>query len=233
MAEERPTTPEKQLLDLIEDPKEQDLSQKKIKRGSLGLFSFAAFKGRLSFLLESLRSGSFFKKAFFDIKGINKVLKICVALLLVYLVGNFGMSIVRLKEIPDFATKSPKSSTEMPVVGITNKKISDYLEGPRSRNIFKFADAPREEIREEDDEIEEVAPPEEETLSEAELLAEQLGLVGIGWSDNPDVMIENVTTKKIYFLKRGERIDGLIKVEAIFQERVILTYDNGKEMELR
>ena len=58
MAQERPSTPEKQLLNLIEDPKEQDLSQKKIKRSSFSLFSLAALRGRFSFLLESIRSGA-------------------------------------------------------------------------------------------------------------------------------------------------------------------------------
>jgi len=73
----------------------------------------------------------------------------------------------------------------------------------------------------------------EETLSKAELLSQQLGLVGIGWSDNPDVMLKNADTGKMYFLKRGERIEGLIKVEAVFQHKVLLTYDDGKELELR
>jgi hypothetical protein len=89
-------------------------------------------------------------------------------------------------------------------------------------------------VEEKESEAEEEVPaPAAEALSEAQILAQQLGLVGIGWSDDPDVMVENTETKKIYFLKRGERIDGLIKVEAIFEDKVILTYDNGKEMELR
>lgn len=231
MAQERPSTPEKQLLDLIEDPKEQDLGQKKIKRSSFSLVSLAALKGRLSFLLESIRSGSFLKRAFLSIKGINKVLKICTALLFLYLIGNSTMSIIRLNEIPEFVTKNPRLSTGTSKAGFSTKNISDYLEGPRARNIFRFGDIQEEE--QEEEELAEVAPPEEEALSKAELLSQQLNLVGIGWSDNPDVMLKNVDTGKMYFLKRGERIGGLIKVEAIFQDKVILTYDDGKELELR
>lgn len=232
MAQERPSTPEKQLLDLIEDPKEQDLNQKKIKRGSFSLFSFAALKGRFSFLLDSIRSGSFLKSTFLDIKGLNKVLKICIGLLFFYLIGNFAMSMVRLKEIPEFVSKSLRPSSEIPATVLSSKRISDYLEGPRSRNIFRFGDFPEEE-EEQEEAISEVAPPEEETYTQAELLVQNLSLVGIGWSDNPDVMIKNVETNKTFFLKNGQRIDGLIKVEAIFEDRVILTYDDGKEMELR
>jgi len=231
MEQERPSTPEKQLLNLIEDPKEQDLSQKKIKRKSFSLFSLAALKGRLSFLVESIRSGSFFTKAFLNIRGLNRVLKGCVALLFLYLIVNFTMSVIGLKEIPEFVTRGSKSSSEIPATILSGRRISDYLEGPRSRNIFKFGDSQEEEKKEEV--IEEVAPPTEEVLSRGEVLAQNLTLVGIGWSKNPDVMISNVETGKVYFLKRGQRIDGLIKVDAIFENSVILTYDDGKELELR
>ena len=92
MEQEKPSTPEKQLLDLIENPKEQDLNKKKIKRSSLNLFSFAALRGRFSFLLESIRSGSFLRKNFYDIKGFNRMLRICIVLLVIYVIVNFTMS---------------------------------------------------------------------------------------------------------------------------------------------
>lgn len=231
MAQERPTTPEKQLLDLIEDPKEQDVSQKKIKRKSFSMLSFSALRGRLSFLQESLQSGTLFKNALPDIKGLNKMLKICIALLVLYLVVNFIVSINKLKKVPEFVAESSRSSRDIPMVELSSRKIAQYLEGPRSRNIFKFGDFGFVETVEEGDGEEVVAPVIE--VSKAEIFAKQLGLVGISWSNDPDVMIENVETKKIYFLKRGQRIDNLIKVEAVFEDRVILTYDNGKEIELR
>lgn len=230
MVQERPSTPEKQLLKLIEDPGSRDLSHTKIKRASSSLFSLAALRGRLSFWQESIRSGSFFKKTFFDIKGINRVLRVCVIVLFFYTAGHFTFSMIRLREIPEFAAKRSRAAAKISADETSDKKISYYLEGPRSRDIFKFGDFSRED---EEELKEEVAAPVEETISPAETLARQLGLVGIGWSEDPDVMVENVETKKIYFLKRGQRIDNLIRVEAIFQDRVILTYDNGKEMELR
>jgi hypothetical protein len=233
MAQERSTTPEKQLLDLIEDPRGQDVVQKKIKRRSFNLFSLSALRGRISFLVEAAQSGALFKKTLPDIKGLNKALKICVILLAIYLAGNFIMSLSRIKQIPAFGDQGARAAREIPLVGVSGKKISYYLEGPRSRDIFKFGDfgVPQENAEAKTDEV--AAPAAETALSQAELLAQQLGLVGIGWSDDPDVMVENVESKKIYFLKRGQKIDGLIKVEAIFEDKVILTYDNGKEMELR
>jgi hypothetical protein len=236
MAQERPTTPEKQLLNLIEDPKEKDLSQKKIKRKTFNLVSFAALRARISFFQEDVFSGAFLKKAFLDIKGLNRVLRICILLLFLYVVGNFSMSVARLAEPPKFVVKNSRPPVEVLSQETTDKKLAFYLEGPRSRNIFKFGDSARQEEKPpvvKEEEQAEVAPPVDVPLSNAETLARQLGLVGIGWSDDPDVMVENIETKKMYFLKRGQKIDNLIKIEAIFQDKVILTYDNGKEMELR
>jgi len=233
MEQERPSTPEKQLLNLIEDPKEQDLSQKKIKRGSFSLFSFSALRGRLSFFLKGIRSGSLIKEAFFNIKGLNKILRFASVLLFVYLIANFSMSYSNMSKVPDFISKSTRPSKEITMADFSPKLISDYLEGPRVRNIFRFNDSQLEVKEEAKEGHDEVAPPVEKSLSNAELLAQNLGLVGIGWSKNPDVMLENIESKKMYFLKRGDRIDGLIKVEAIFQDKVILTYGDGKELELR
>ncbi|MBN1870577.1 MAG: hypothetical protein JW847_08390 [Candidatus Omnitrophica bacterium] len=232
MAQERPTTPEKQLLDLIEDPKQQGVAQKKTKRKSFNLLSLSAFRGRVSFIRESIRSGAFFKNTLMDIRELNKLLKVFIALLLAYLIGNFIVSFDRLQKTPEFVMKSSRPNKEISLSELASKNISYYLEGPRSRNIFKFGDFGVQEAQENEGEFE-VASPTEEALSQSEILAQRLGLVGIGWSDDPDVMVENVETKKIYFLKRGEKIDGLIKVEAVFEDRVILSYDNGKEMELR
>ncbi|HQP10599.1 MAG TPA: hypothetical protein PKV41_04375, partial [Candidatus Omnitrophota bacterium] len=187
---------------------------------------------RLSFLLERARSGPIFKKALPDIKGLNKILKVCILALAVYLVGNFLMSLSRIKKIPEFGDKNSRAAKEIPLAGLSSKKVNYYLDGPRGRDIFKFGDFGA--IAEKGaDETDEVTAPVVETLSQSEILAQQLGLVGIGWSDDPDVMVENTETKKIYFLKRGQKIEGRIKVEAIFEDKVVLTYDNGKEMELR
>ena len=179
---------------------------------------------------ENLSSGTF-KKFLLDLKGLNRALKLCIAILIVYLVGYFTMSVSRLKEVPEFESKNSRGSAEFRTSGTLANNVAHYLEGPRGRNIFKFGDVTEEAVKE--IVSEEVAPPVEEKESPAETLSNQLGLVGIGWSDDPDVMVENVDTKKMYFLKKGQRIDGLIKVEAIFEDKVILTYDNGKEMELR
>lgn len=57
-----------------------------------------------------------------------------------------------------------------------------------------------------------------------------LQLVGIYFSNEPEVIIEDKTEKKTYFLKQGGNIKG-IKVKSILQDRVILE-SNGVEWEL-
>jgi hypothetical protein len=55
--------------------------------------------------------------------------------------------------------------------------------------------------------------------------------VGISWSDDPDVMIEDTKTQRTFFLKKGQMIDD-IKLEAVFKDKVILNY-LGEEIELK
>jgi len=57
-----------------------------------------------------------------------------------------------------------------------------------------------------------------------------LQLVGIYFSEEPEVIIEDKTEKKTYFLKEGDNIKG-IKVKSIRQDRVILESD-GMDWEL-
>jgi type II secretory pathway component PulC len=61
---------------------------------------------------------------------------------------------------------------------------------------------------------------------------QKLRLAGIAWSDNPDAMIENIETNETYFLKQDDLINGKLKIEAIFRNKVILSYQ-GDQAELQ
>jgi hypothetical protein len=60
-------------------------------------------------------------------------------------------------------------------------------------------------------------------------MVKDLNLVGIYWGERPEVMIEDTSAKKCYFLKQGDEIKGM-KIQQILKDRVILEYQ-GKEME--
>ena len=139
MAQERPTTPEKQLLELIEDPKTQGFGSRGIKHKGGSLFSLVALKGRLSFFRERLSSGFSFSSTTFDVKVINNILQLCIVFLAIYLGVNLVISIMNLTKIPELS-QDAAASIELgsPQDISLLKKSSYYLEKVRSRDIFKF-----------------------------------------------------------------------------------------------
>ena len=223
MASEREPTPEKQLLNLIEKPKPSNIQQAIIRRKGFSLFSFGALKGRFSFFKKKTKDVLADKREPFDIKGINGILRFCVFILAVYFVTSFITSALNLEKEPALALK-----TKVFEQGITArtpsllKKMSYYLEKVRARDIFN----PLAKTTELDE-----AGGQGRSISKIAKAAKDLKLVGISWSDDPDVMLEDAKLKKVHFLKKGEMI-GNIKIEAIFKDRVVLSCE-GEELVLR
>lgn len=227
---ERSSTPEKQLLNLIEDPKAAAATQEKIKRRTFSLFSLDALRGRVSFFSGRLKTAFTPKKFSLEIKNVNRILLVAIFFLSVALVLTIMRSVDKLNKIPDFGLGTARPASDSLTSEDNVKKLMSYLDKVRARDIFRFGGIikiqPLELVEEEPEPVTEAAP------SPAEELLNNLRLVGIGWTEEPDVMVENTFTKKVYFLKRGDWIDGRIQVNAIFEDRVIVSFD-GKEAELR
>lgn len=223
MAQEGPLTPEKQLLRLIEKPeKGAGVETQKIKHHSLGLFSLRAWMGRFSFFKESI--GKWFRGegvCQFDVRAVNKILILSIFALLIYLISDVSLSLVNLEKGLDLDIEVKKSAeAARPPEASLLKAATFYLEQVRQKNIFEMGKAKKEDT-------EEAKTPSEESLH----AAQNLRLVGISWSDDPDVMIEDTNVPRTYFVKRGEMI-GDFKVQAIFKNKVILTRE-GEEIELK
>jgi hypothetical protein len=221
MAQEKPVTPEKQLLKLIEEPgPKSSLGAAVIKHHTLSLFSFEALKGRFAFLKSKFKA-DFREKGFYglDIKLINMILGLCVFILAVYFVTNLLFSIVHSREALNLELEIDKNAKSLvSQVSSLLKAGTYYLEKARERNIFKIG------MKGTDN--------KSKTLSLRVTEATQnLKLVGISWSDDPDVMIEDTKTQRTFFLKKGQMIDD-IKLEAVFKDKVILNY-LGEEIELK
>lgn len=78
------------------------------------------------------------------------------------------------------------------------------------------------------------APPKSEANGSSADIAEKISnlkLVGVIWSNNPQVMIEDVKGNRTYLLSIGEEM-GEIKVKKIFMDKVVLEIE-GQEEELR
>lgn len=230
MAQERPLTPEKQLLNLIEAPRAKDVAALKaqaVRHRNLSLISLSAWLGRFLFLKDWFKKHlSLSGKKQLDIKLINNLLGLSAAILAVCAVGNFTGSVLRLRKMP-FERPEFKGigKADMFLEGsLLKNTVSYYLEQIRQRDIFRMGpekgegDAP---------EPPEPAGPSGEIIE----ATGHLKLVGISWSGDPDAMVEDTKALKTFFVKRGQMI-GDVRVQAIFKDKVILQY-RGEEVELR
>lgn len=226
MAQETPLTPEKQLLKLIEKPMSQNsLHAAAIKYQGLSLLSLGALKGRFAFLRNRFRLD--FKSVGtqqLDVRTLNQLLKFCVFSLALYLAISVSLSIGQLRRDINLKPKIGKAQEvgSLPI-GSVLKSLSYYLEKSRERDIFRIG------IKKSALDSGLMPKGPSQRIIEA---TQDLRLVGISWSSDPDAMIEDTKTKRTYFLKKGQTMDREIKVQAIFKDKVVLSY-GGEEVDLR
>jgi len=225
MAPERPLTPEKQLLRLIEEPKARSapkIEAQAIKYHSQSLFSFGAWLGRISFLKDRFRDLTSAEKSHFDIvKVINGSLGAVIVILLSYFVSSFSMALINQKktsslEAGTLGQVKPSATSAIPS---NLKDATYYLDKVTQRNIFKIG---AKKIAE---------APGRGDISRVMEMTQNLKLVGISWSNDPDAMIEDTKTTRTFFVKRGQMISE-VKVKDIARDKVVLTYD-GEDIDLR
>jgi hypothetical protein len=224
MSPQRPATPEKQLLNLIEEPKSRSsLQAAVIKRHGLSIFSFGAFKGRFAFFRERLQKDLKEGKVYqLDVKALNSILRLAVLVLAVYFVISLFLAVMNSKKTLEVELKSTgekQGFRTQPTSFL--KAASYYLEKARERDIFRMG------MKKTASEVALPKGPSQMILD----ATQHLKLVGISWSDDPDVMIEDTQAKRTYFLKKGQSIDK-IKLEAVFKDKVILSCA-GEEIELK
>ncbi len=226
MVQERSSTPEKQLLKLIEDPKGKSSGIKTnvVERRRWGLFSLSAWIGRISFFKGSV-SKTFAARRFTDadIRFLNTVLLLCVFGVLLFVISNVYVSLTLLEKGPDINFEAQKSVAAAVRQESLLKVASFYLERVRQRDIFKIG----EKIETAEEEEKGPKPPSGQTME----IAQHLKLVGISWSDDPDAMVEDTRALRTYFVKRGEAIGEFI-VHAIFKDKIILRRGT-EEVELK
>ena len=229
MAENESLTPEKQLLKLIENPKQTSVKVENAKREGRKWFSFPAFKGRLDFWKgasgQNLFSLKNFTKSAHGVKRINVILKFLIVVMTIYAAYSIFEMATDIKKSANLILP-PDEMTEQieePPVGLKN--VSYYLEKIRDQNIFTAADAPEEVVEYETEEDEYFA---EEMVD----VTKECSLVGIAWSDDPEAMIEDTKLNRTFFMKRGQTMSNGVRIVAIFKDRVVLSYKD-KEFELR
>lgn len=233
MEQPKELTPEQQLLKLIEEkedkgaaakaPVKSSLNVAVAKRQTQSLFSLDAFKGRFAFFKSKVKEGGFKTKGAYEInlRLANAGLRLCAGILAVYLMFSIPYSIMHSKDALNLGLKLNQNSRSAgSQMNSLLKANPYYLEKARGRNIFRIRMTKGDE---------KVGKTPFSTISEA---TKNLRLVGISWSDDPDVMIEDTNTKSTFFLKKGQTIDNTIKIEAVYKDRVVLSY-SGEEIELK
>ena len=223
MIAQRPSTPEKELLKLIEEPKHKGAAGVAAARHrGLSLISFTAWISRLAFLKTKLKERLAEKGAHqLDlVKVVNKALALLVFILSLTFIFNFIYSMDNLKKMPNLELKAKEGLEALgPKEALPLYALSDYLDKIRQRDIFKMG-------------AKRTLPGDVQAPTPKIVEATQhLRLVGISWSNDPDAMIEDTKALRTFFVKRGQMI-GSVKVQAILKDRVILSY-GGEEVDLR
>lgn len=229
MGQEKPLTPERQLLNLIEGGAagHGSLKAEEIKHRGLSLLSAQAWLGRISFLRrESVKwfQGGGLRR--FEIKDINKVLSFFAVILLVYFMVNLYILAVNFGKMPGLNIKIKQPQKTIPSIQAPTvlRALTYYLEKIRARDIFIMGKVSQPEA--------ETGVPKPSPSRVAEV-TQSLRLAGISWSTDPDAMLEDTKAQKTYFVKKGQILDTInVKVEAIFKDKVILSFE-GAEIELK
>lgn len=230
MVQERPLTPEKQLLNLIENPKHKGtaaIGLHTARHRGLSLLSPHAWLGRISFSKDWFKkwlSGS--RRSQLDIKAVNKLLGLGVVLVTVYFISNILGVTLRIRNMPQVKPQPLKAGAVPAFQGgsLLKNAVSYYLELIRQRDIFRMGAKKPEGAG---SEAQAPSGPSGEVIE----ATQHLKLVGISWSNDPDAMIEDTKALKTFFVKRGQMI-GDVRVQAIFKDKVVLQYW-GEEIELR
>jgi len=201
-------SPEERLFNVIQDNKNAPAK----KNLSAGQNKFD-LKGAQDYLNKNLIALKINLQAI-DLKAANKILAI------VLVIFGAGVIYFTLKSKPNIAALGG-AINKTSVIGFTGKVVEEfkpvgaYLEDVKKRDIFK------------------PAPRTSGGFASAgglKDLVKDLNLSGIFEGEYPEVIIEDKTAKKSYFLKEGQEIRGM-KIKSILKDRVILQYGD-EEIEL-
>ena len=160
----------------------------------------------------------------FSIREVNKLLVVVVMVAAVFFISSITGGMREAGRIVSFdhSESVPFSvKTLLPVIS----KLEKYVSAVSFRNIFHPFEK-KAVVSEEAGTVQAPAQIVEKTKN--------LKLVGISWLDTPEsasAMIEGTDSGITYFLRSGEKVNGLT-VKMIYADSVVLEL-NGQQMELK
>ncbi len=223
------TSPEKELLKLIEQagggsaptaPIKKEAAAYKVRQ----VLTVGGWQGRISFFSEK------FKKIFsgggipaFEIKSVNKCLGFGVILLITIFVINFFTGLQKTNKILNIPLRlEADSAFALDIKPSILEPLSFYTDKVKTRNLFIMA-SQQPVIKEEE--------AKQTKQEEIKQLLTQVKLVGISWSDDPDVILEDLKAQSTVFMKKGQTINEML-IKEVFKDRIVLSY-KGEEADLR
>lgn len=245
MADEK-LSPEQQLLKLIEDSKKvqfksdsADLAATTPTQAAKPLDSQPLGAGKKFLKPKNLQGAFLGRWSFFKRTTTKKIKKskpklpslaIINGLLFLTMLGVMGYvgfeAFLLMKNrgnSVNFLFQKEKAPVSTETKSSLLKDSDYYLQKVNARDIFKEGQvsAPKHDTEK-----------KKESSAQDNALLSGFSLVGISWSANPDVIIEDKAKQKTYFVKRGQEVGDGVRIEAVFKDHVILSYD-GQEFELR
>ncbi len=145
-----------------------------------------------------------------NVKAVNAVLFALTGILTLYYINGISVSLNKIKNINLGSFMPLKDSAVVSKDASLLKPFSFYLGSVKSRDIFRMG----QKIPSESAEV---------ISSKAAEASQTLKMVGISWSEQPEVMIEDTKVGKTYFVKKGQMV-GDFRVEAIYKDKVTLRY---------
>ncbi|MFH1837845.1 MAG: hypothetical protein ABH862_07025 [Candidatus Omnitrophota bacterium] len=222
-------TPEKQLLKLIEDPDNGEITKARTQYKAKSFFSTGFLRSSLA-LFKRTGMGIFGagNELSLDFRAINWILKLSILGVGAYLAIDISSSMRNSREMPNiFVKKDLGTKKEVKIEEIQSalKPYSFYADKTEERDIFRpYEEKKVEVVVEEVKAVPGVSPTAANFVSDLEV-------VGIAWSDEPDVILHNRKINRTYFLKTGSSF-GEAKVVEILESSVIIEY-KGEEIEIK
>jgi len=211
-------TSDERLLKLIENSGGENNKNPNPFRPKKPLFNLIPFK------LNPLELKAKLTNLKINLHYLNRGL-IALAILstLVFIYALFSAPVIPKSDSLFFTSETPNSMIKL-ISGDGQDQVKKNLAGRNIKRDFFVPLGTKVNVE---------AVNQTQSLSE---LFKDFKLVGIFWSQNPEVMIENIKDTRTYSLKKGDSINEKIKVVGISRTSAILeavTEEGPKEFELR
>lgn len=157
-----------------------------------------------------------------NLKSANVILMVLASGATLFLGFDFWLGMPRVSAVERLENMA--RSVEIGDLGIARlEPLSVYTREITSQNIFALAASPESDIS--------AGRVPEKPKADLEAVTAGLKVVGIIWSDTPQVIIEDEKEARTYLLNRAGKVRGA-RIKEILKDRVILSYDD-QEIELK